>query len=126
MSRNVRAVALGIVAVAVMAPASSASSETGQAPAHNGAAKAAKPETTYLQHCGMCHLPGGTGTRMLRLRLGEEGALLAERDNLPVEYVEYVVRHGINSMPPITRAEVTEKELAEIVAYLTREEELGQ
>ena len=86
----------------------------------------AKPEVTYLQHCGMCHLPGGTGTRMLRLRLGEEGSLLAERNDLPGEYVEYVVRHGINSMPPITRADVTDKELAEIVAYLTRQQERGQ
>ncbi len=126
MNRNVRAVALGIVAVAGMALANSASSETGRVPVDNGAKKAANPEATYLQHCGMCHLPGGTGTRMLRLRLGEEGSLLAQRDDLPGDYVEYVVRHGINSMPPITRADVTEKELAEIVAYLTREQERGK
>lgn len=126
MNRNVRAVALGIVAVAGMALAGTAYSETGQASANGSAAKAVKPEATYLQHCGMCHLPGGTGTRMLRLRLGEEGSLLAERDDLPGDYVEYVVRHGINSMPPITRADVTEKELAEIVAYLTREQERGK
>ncbi|OJW76185.1 MAG: hypothetical protein BGO57_13905 [Sphingomonadales bacterium 63-6] len=112
--------------MAGMALASSAWSETSRVPAENGAKKAAKPEVTYLQHCGMCHLPGGTGTRMLRLRLGEEGSLLAERNDLPGEYVEYVVRHGINSMPPITRADVTDKELAEIVAYLTRQQERGQ
>ena len=57
---------------------------------------------------------------MLAQRLGQDNALLADRENLSREYVEYVVRHGINSMPPITRADVTEEELAEITAFLTR------
>lgn len=74
----------------------------------------------FRARCGMCHLPGGTGTFMLGRRLGPANALLAERTNLDAAYVKQVVRNGIVSMPRITRAEVSDAELQAIVDYLTR------
>ena len=89
--------------------------------ATQGAGSAGSGEALFLQECGMCHLKGGTGTMMLARRLGEGKSLLAERNDLPPQYIEMVVRHGINSMPTITRVEVPDAELQEIVRYLTRE-----
>ncbi|MCW2349133.1 MULTISPECIES: c-type cytochrome [unclassified Sphingobium] len=72
----------------------------------------------FLQHCGYCHLPGGTGTIQLERRWGKERALLAERTDLPADYVKAVARHGLFSMPPITRVEVTDDELEKLAAFL--------
>ncbi|MEJ1966641.1 MAG: cytochrome c [Gammaproteobacteria bacterium] len=80
----------------------------------------------FQARCGMCHLEGGTGTFMLRRRLGVSGALLAERTNLDAAYVKHVVRNGIVSMPRITRAEVSDTELQAIVDYLTRQRGSGK
>lgn len=80
----------------------------------------AAPYTAYVQNCGMCHLAGGMGTNMLAVRYGQERALLDARTDLPAAYIELIVRNGLNSMPPITRADVTEEELTQITAYLTR------
>jgi mono/diheme cytochrome c family protein len=73
----------------------------------------------YTYECGYCHLPRGTGTAMLGRRLGEDSALLAEREDLEEDYVRFVVRNGIVSMPALTRVEVTDSELDAIVAFLT-------
>ncbi|BAK68484.1 cytochrome c family protein [Sphingobium sp. SYK-6] len=72
----------------------------------------------FLKHCGYCHLPGGTGSIQLERRWGKARALLAERTDLPAEYVKGVARQGIFSMPPITRVEVTDDELDKLAAYL--------
>lgn len=75
-------------------------------------------QALYLEHCGICHLKGGTGTFMLGRRLGKERALLADRTDLQAPYVVAVVRNGLNSMPAFTRVEVTDRELSAIAAYL--------
>jgi mono/diheme cytochrome c family protein len=74
----------------------------------------------FAARCLKCHGDGGTGTFMLARRIGKDKALLAERTDLQAEYVRFVVRNGIVSMPAITRVEVTDDELAAIVRYLTR------
>ncbi len=74
---------------------------------------------TYRAECGYCHLTRGTGTFMLGRRLGEDNALLEQRSDLEADYVRFVVRNGIVSMPPLTRVEVTDAELDRIVEYLT-------
>lgn len=83
-------------------------------------APASDGEALFLRKCGICHLEGGTGTMMLARRLGEDRALLARRSDLRPQYVETVVRRGINSMPTITRVELPDAELRAIVDYLTR------
>ena len=83
------------------------------------AASANDGEALFVRECGICHLEGGTGTMMLARRLGEDKALLARRGDLPPQYVEMVVRRGINSMPTITRVELPDSELRAIIGYLT-------
>lgn len=48
------------------------------------------------------------------------GALLAERTDLAPAYVQQVVRRGLLGMPAITRVDLSDSELAHVVAYLTR------
>jgi mono/diheme cytochrome c family protein len=83
-------------------------------------AAAADPPARALwqRHCGPCHLQGGTGTFMLGRRLGQEKALLEQRTDLTEEYVRTVVRHGIQSMPRFSRAELPDAELEQIARYL--------
>lgn len=81
----------------------------------------AKAKAVYDARCGtVCHAKGGIGAFNLERRLGAENSILAERTNLSVELVEHVVRHGIASMPYLTRAELPDSELKLISAYLTR------
>jgi hypothetical protein len=81
----------------------------------------AKAKVVYDERCGtVCHAKGGIGTFNLEKRIGAENSILAERTNLSVELIEHVVRHGIASMPYLTRAELPDSELKLISAYLTR------
>jgi hypothetical protein len=57
---------------------------------------------------------------MLGRRLGKERAMLEHRTDLLPELIRHVVRHGIVSMPPLTRVEVTDAELDAIIRHLTR------
>jgi mono/diheme cytochrome c family protein len=75
----------------------------------------------FDRRCGICHAAGGTGAFMLGRRLGAERALLAQRSDLSAALIAQVVRHGINGMPVFTRVELTDTELALVVAYLTRD-----
>lgn len=105
---------------------SSATSRRGTAASESTASSAASGKALFESRCGMCHLQGGTGTFMLRRRLGESNALLADRKaKLDAAYVKQVVRSGIVSMPRITRAEVSDAELEAIVSYLTRQRKAG-
>jgi mono/diheme cytochrome c family protein len=84
------------------------------------AADVATGEQLYTARCALCHTGFAPGTIMLGRRLGQERALLAERSDLAADYVRYVVRHGLLGMPPFTRVDLTEAELAQVSAYLTR------
>jgi len=109
-----------VLAAATVGAALGASAQDGAAAAPAASPAASAGEATFLRECGMCHLPGGTGTMMLERRLGPDQALLAKRDDLPPQYIDMVVRRGINSMPTITRVELPDSELQAIVGYLTR------
>jgi mono/diheme cytochrome c family protein len=74
----------------------------------------------FLGKCGYCHLPMGPGTVTLQRRLSAEQALLANRADLQAAYVKVVVRHGLNSMPAINRAEVSDPELDAIARWLEK------
>ncbi|MXO66826.1 c-type cytochrome [Altericroceibacterium endophyticum] len=93
--------------------------EKAESPALAEAKPASQEEALFLRKCGICHSKGGTGTMMLERRLGAENALLAERTDLTPEYIAAVVRHGLNSMPPITRVELTDAQLRDVSFYLT-------
>ncbi|MCB5425050.1 cytochrome c [Altererythrobacter sp. CC-YST694] len=85
-----------------------------------GGDRVAAGEKLFEAKCALCHAKVGTGTMMLARRLGEGDAMLANRRDLDPSYVEAVVRKGIGSMPAITRVEVSDEQLGQIAAYLTR------
>jgi len=46
--------------------------------------------------------------------------LLAERTDLAPDYIRHVVRQGVSVMPPFRKTELSDPDLDELVAYLTR------
>ena len=75
--------------------------------------------------CSYCHGERGHATALLAKRLGKDHAQLEQRTDLSATLIRHVVRHGINSMPWYRRAELTDRELDAIAAYLTRNQPLS-
>jgi len=97
-----------------------------EAPPGDRLAEGRDGKALYEYHCGACHLANGMGANLLtkqRMMLGEppQMGLLVNRDDLTAPYVETVVRNGKMAMPPLSRVEVTDAELASIAAYLAKE-----
>ncbi|MCC7463554.1 MAG: cytochrome c [Gammaproteobacteria bacterium] len=88
--------------------------------AAGAAGDVAAGERLFAARCALCHVGFAPGTIMLGRRLGPERAVLAERSDLTGDYVRHVVRHGLLSMPPFTRVDLNDAELAQVIAYLTR------
>jgi mono/diheme cytochrome c family protein len=74
----------------------------------------------FHQKCEMCHGAAGMGTGLLARRMKPEVALLEKRDDLSAAYVERAARVGILNMPPITRGDVSDAQLASIAQYLSK------
>lgn len=77
----------------------------------------------FSVHCGYCHLAGGMGTNLLtkqQMLAGQPPAmgLLVNRKDLTAAYVGIVVRTGKGAMPPQTRVDITDAELAAVSSYL--------
>jgi mono/diheme cytochrome c family protein len=90
------------------------------------AADAARPALTgaeiFAQHCSHCHGPGDDhpGTRQLGDTRGADRALLEKRTDLHADYVETIVRHGLNAMPPFKPTVITDSELDTLAKYLAK------
>ncbi len=69
----------------------------------------------YAQVCGMCHGEAGQGDIAPPLVLGQ----------LDPEYVLAIVREGYGQMPPISRRELTDDQVRQVVAYLASLAEKG-
>lgn len=89
----------------------------------------ARGKKVYEEWCAACHGPGPgrdgrglTGTEALEaLHNGQVPAILDERTDLTPEVVSYFVRNGNTSMMPFFRkTEISEGELADLGAYLSR------
>ncbi|MEM8936765.1 MAG: cytochrome c [Pseudomonadota bacterium] len=78
------------------------------------------PEKLYAVNCGICHAEGDNqaGTRRLANTRGEEYAVLVKRSDLHVDYVTYIVRHGLNMMPAFRPSELTDEEVSAIAEYI--------
>jgi mono/diheme cytochrome c family protein len=74
----------------------------------------------FERKCAMCHGPVGMGTGLLARRMKPEVAQLEKRDDLSAAYVERAARVGILNMPPITRGDVSDTQLALIARYLSK------
>jgi len=74
----------------------------------------------FQRKCAMCHGAVGMGTGLLARRMKPEVAPLEKREDLSAAYVERAARIGILNMPPITRGDVSDAQLASIAAYLSK------
>ncbi|MCP5144774.1 MAG: cytochrome c [Gammaproteobacteria bacterium] len=78
------------------------------------------PPGGYLGRCALCHENNGMAEqRLLALYQDPARARLSLRDDLTPAYIRQVVRNGHASMPPMSRVEVPDTELNDIVAFLT-------
>jgi mono/diheme cytochrome c family protein len=93
----------------------------GIAVAANGAEP--KGREVFEHYCSHCHGPGDApATVQLGRTRGKDKALLAERTDLAPEYIEFIVRHGLKSMPPFAPADLDAAKLKALVAFLTKKE----
>ena len=77
----------------------------------------------FDHYCTYCHgAADGPGTMQLGRTRGKAQALLAERTNLPPEYIRTIVRHGLRSMPPFVPSDLTDAKLEALVRYLAHNE----
>ncbi len=77
----------------------------------------------YEQWCAICHEtgPGMAGTQGLQRKYkGAVSPLLREREDLSAEFVEYIVRNGIASMPFFRKTEITDQDLQFLNDYLVK------
>jgi hypothetical protein len=77
-------------------------------------------ERLYVEKCSMCHRQMGMGTVILARRMDPKVARLEVRTDLTAEYITLTVRQGIGNMPRISRAEVSDPELARITRYFLK------
>jgi cytochrome c553 len=80
-------------------------------------------EALFVEKCSMCHRQMGMGTVILARRMDPKLAMLETRGDLTVEMITSVARQGVGNMPRISRAEVSDAQLARIAAYLVKSKE---
>lgn len=74
-------------------------------------------------YCTACHgAEDGPGTMQLSRTRGKEKRLLTQRTDLAPDYIAYIVRHGLRSMPPFVPSDLTDTKLAALVAFLTKQQ----
>lgn len=78
----------------------------------------------YMKWCNGCHMdsPFAPGTIYLRKARGDELALILERKDLSADYLNHLVRKGMNGMPLFRRTEISDDELRALIAFLVRDE----
>lgn len=79
-------------------------------------------EEVYAHWCADCHDPGPGHPGTLRLEARGDGkAALLERDIDP-ETLRYIVRNGIQMMPPFRETEISDEELARLTQFMVEEQ----
>ncbi len=76
----------------------------------------------FEKWCAPCHAAGPfhAGTAGLQVKYkGSEPAVLEQREDLKASYVEYIIRHGVNTMPPFRKTEIADSEMHAIARYLS-------
>ena len=59
-------------------------------------------------------------------RAARTKALLTERKDLPPEYIEYIVRHGLKAMPAFVPSDLTDAQLKALIAFLMKQDAAGK
>jgi mono/diheme cytochrome c family protein len=89
----------------------------------SAAAREQAGKAVFDKWCAPCHAPNPRLAGTLALQTKYEGKLpaaLEQRTDLTTDMVEYYVRNGVAWMAPFRKTEVTDAELADLAAYLTR------
>jgi mono/diheme cytochrome c family protein len=97
----------------------------------NAAMSLAQPDTgaqtgqqLFTAKCAPCHAdaPARPGTQALTLKYRDSKtpAPLEQRTDLTPAYIQAVVRNGLYSMAPLRKTEITDSELADVAAYLSK------
>jgi (+)-pinoresinol hydroxylase len=91
------------------------------------AADAQRGKIVFERWCAGCHAGssrfGGlsAGSYVLERRYqGTKPADLEQRTDLLPDYIKLTVRHGANVMPRTRKTEISDQDLDNLVAYLTR------
>jgi len=103
-------------AALLSAPSTYAANPAGAAPTLSG-------QVVFEHWCAPCHAPGPghPGTQSLQVKYGGKiSPVLLERTDLSSQAVAAFVRHGVLSMPPFRKTEITDVELSALAAYVAR------
>jgi cytochrome c5 len=77
----------------------------------------------FDHYCTFCHGSGnGPGTLQLSRTRGPDKRLLIQRTDLAPDYIEYIVRHGLRSMPAFVPSDLTDARLKALIAFLTKQQ----
>jgi (+)-pinoresinol hydroxylase len=84
-------------------------------------------QEVFDHYCTDCHgSADGPGTTQLGRTRGKDKGLLTQRKDLAPEYIAYIVRHGLRSMPPFAPSDLTEARLKALVEFLTKPRSIGE
>jgi mono/diheme cytochrome c family protein len=93
-------------------------------PAGGGEPKGSEVFEHYCSHChGAADAPA---TMQLSRTRGKDKGLLTQRTDLAPDYIEYIVRHGLKSMPPFAPSDLDEARLKALIGFLTKQEMAGK
>lgn len=116
MSARMRLAGLAGAALLMASGAAPADELQGEAALEQGGA------ALFQEKCAMCHrepnMVTGMGSFLIAARDPNGDPMLEHRDFLIPEYIAVAIRTGIGNMPRISRAEVSDAQLAEIAAYV--------
>jgi mono/diheme cytochrome c family protein len=93
------------------------------AQAHAQAAPSSHGRQVFDKWCAPCHGAGlaKPATAALAFKYkGETPALLEERTDLTPEVVKSMVRTGVYTMPPFRKTEISDGDLDDLAAYLSK------
>ncbi len=78
----------------------------------------------FQKWCAPCHAPGplhpGTQALAVKYKGTDTPAELENRTDLTPDVVKTFVRGGVSIMPPFRKTEITDSELDDLAAYLSR------
>lgn len=116
------AMSVGVLLLACLAHPYTAAVAAMTAPPPGDQVSAGKQ--VFERWCVHCHGDGPRypGTASLKAKYGNAApAALEERQDLSSEVVALFVRHGVSTMAPFRKTEITDAELAALGAYLSHQ-----
>jgi mono/diheme cytochrome c family protein len=86
-----------------------------------------KGSEVFEHYCTHCHgTADAPGTVQLSRTRGKDKGLLTQRTDLAPDYIEYIVRHGLKSMPAFAPSDLDEARLKALISFLMKQEAAGK